>query len=113
MKTYYLLNFDSEINSLCASFLDEDCFHQSVTVIDSDGKKKQYSAWRVTLLQLQTIYRNVRDKGISLKYFRVAVSRIPRSCQLRIAQKKEYIEGHQSIRKRPERLKEILNQRKR
>jgi hypothetical protein len=112
MKKYYLLNCDDDINSICASFLDESCFQQSVTIVESNKSKKMFSAWEVSLEQLQQVYRAVRDKHISLKKFQVATNRTRHSDSLHIAQKKEYIEGHQSIHKRPKRLKQILAERK-
>jgi hypothetical protein len=112
MKRYYIINPSADIHSLCASCLDESYFHSALTVVDSDGDKKVYAAWQVTLEQLQEIYRSTREKGISLTHFRVAVWRTRFKESARIAQKEEYIKGYQSQNKRLERLKEIQAKRR-
>lgn len=108
MKKYYILNPSTDINSLCTSMLDETCFHSSLTIVDSDGSNKQYFAWEVTLKQLRQIYKAAGDKGISLVNFKVAAPRTRSKQSPRILQKEEYLEGYQSQKKRPERLKQIM-----
>lgn len=108
----FILNPSADINSLCASMLSEECFHTSLTVVQSDKSKKSYFAWEVTRLELQTLLRSFNEKGISQKHVRIAIFRTRTSESLRIAQKKEYLLGYQSQNKRPERLKKIIAERK-
>lgn len=110
MKKFYILNPCADINSLCASFLEEENFHSAITVVDGTNKNI-VQGWEVTLEQLRKIYRAARDKNIPLTYFRVGKPRQRRSEEVRYAQKKEYIPNYQSRRNRPERLKQILNER--
>ncbi len=112
MKKYYIVNPCADINNLCASCLDETAFHSQLIITHPNRLKKTVSGWEVTLEDLRGIYRVARDKNIPLNHFRVAVGRTRTSETIRFAQKDEYIEGYQSIRNRPERLKGILKERK-
>jgi hypothetical protein len=113
MKKYYIIAPDADINSICASMLDEDSFHSDITVVDSDETRKSLQAWEVTAEQLQKIFRCVQDKNIPLKRFRVGTLRRSKNQTLRWVQKKEYIPGYQSQNKRPERLRAIQGERRR
>lgn len=110
MKKFYILNPCNDINSLCASFLEEENFHSAITVVDGDNKKT-VQGWEVTLEELRKVYRAARDKNIPLTHFRVGTPRQRSSEVMRYAQKKEFIANYQSRRNRPERLKQILGER--
>lgn len=112
MKKLFILDSSPDITSLCTSMLEEENFHSSLTVVESNKSKKTYSGWEVTLEQLTTLHRAIRDKGISLKDFRVAMCRTTTRETLRMAQKEEYIPGYQSQNNRPERLRKTLAKRK-
>jgi hypothetical protein len=90
----------------------ENCFHSELTVVDSDGNNKKFSAWELTQDQLRTLFRSLDEKAISKNRVRIAVRRTRSQESIRMAQKREYIPGYQSQNKRPENLARIIAERK-
>lgn len=90
MKKVFLIKPPEFVNSLCASMLPEQNFHESLAIDDS-GAHNPVSGWEMSMSQLNNVYKKASANRFDTD-FKVAAHRAGEG-SLRFLKKSEWL-GH-------------------